>query len=737
MDILFNLLISRLLTYFFHGKCPNMAQRMKTFFDCVIKDFNQNELLPTKMLFFIHSLSTLILYPFLVVQMKHLGLDVQETAIISFVTPFVSIILPLFIGRIADKIGHVKYLLAVSSVAAGPTALLLLLVPVARTTVMFPENLIFSVSCEGESIPYLSLHGEDMCILHENKKTLDSLFHQQSCGFGCQAYLDQTYTDYVMNVSRYQVLLYDVIYSKPMVYTFPVIPENESELRMETQRKILLKNNHRYSNTIMKMSKNSFYFPTMHMFNFTCNMTNEPNIGCVMGGNEQFVDFKRLEKFWNARLKLLPPDNYDIEENTQTFEFDYLNSTKQNNITCKRNEVMNTKLISVSINVDLPHSPIKHLDIGSCSLRCLVTTRRENVCINPVLKVEQNVALSFWSYLGIRVVLDIINSASIIMFETVLREKNDDYGFQKVYVIIGGMICSPFSGWMIDYASGGKNYHDFRASFRRRRTEDEIEIDGSPQTRVLSVEELLEEYRRMHNPIDNTDGEVTDEEDEAVFLERSLPPIQEENMDEQGASAEDPNQKQVSVPSDYFVDSHDPMPAIQKENFEQPQDGQLVLPKAPNHIAVNMPADASDGPQTTIQDQAISNNLNLSKNPGDIQLDIPCDGSDANAPKLEPNGMGEALPGPLDLHNNPDQIQVNPVLPDEVDAAVPTVEENVEQEAVPAPNMIAAADAPAAAVNPSNWFENITCTLCFFRLLTLLFSGAVMLAVWLIGSNHK
>ncbi|XP_072401807.1 uncharacterized protein [Diabrotica undecimpunctata] len=442
-----------------------MAEHMKTFFDCVIKDFNQNELLPTKMLFFIHSLSTLVLYPFLVVQMKHLGLDVQETAIISFVTPFVSIILPLLIGHIADKIGHVKYLLAVSSVAAGPTALLLLLVPVARTTVMFPENLIFSVSCEGESIPYLSLHGEDMCILHENKKTLDSFFHQQSCGFGCQAYLDQTYTDYVMNVSRYQVLLYDVIHSKPMIYTFPVIPENKSELRMETQRKVLLKNNHRYSNTIMKMSKNSFYFPTMHMYNFTCNMTYEPNIGCIMGGNEQFVDFKRLKKFWNARLKLLPPDNYDIEENTQTFEFDYLNSTKQNNITCKRNEVMNTKLISVSINVDLPHSPIKHLDIGSCSLRCLVTTRRENVCINPAFKVEKNVALSFWSYLGIRVVLDIINSASIIMFETVLREKNDDYGLQRVYVIIGGMICTPFSGWMIDYASDGKNYHDFRPVF--------------------------------------------------------------------------------------------------------------------------------------------------------------------------------------------------------------------------------------------------------------------------------
>ncbi|XP_050497571.1 uncharacterized protein LOC114342205 [Diabrotica virgifera virgifera] len=442
-----------------------MAQCMKTFFDCVIKDFNQNELLSTKLLFFIHSLSTLILYPFLVVQMKHLGLDVQETAIISFVTPVVSIILPLLTGRIAEKIGHIKYLLAASSVVAGTTALLLLLVPVGRTTVMFPENLIFSVSCEGDSIPYFSLHGEDMCILHENKKTLDSFFHQQSCGFGCQAYLDQTYTDYVMNVSRYKVLLYDVIDSKPMIYTFPVEPENKSELRMETQRNVLLKNDHRYSNTIMKMSKNSFYFPTMHMFNFTCNMKYEPKIECIMGGNEQFVDFKRLKRFWNARLKLLPPDSYDMEEDTQTFEFDYLNSTKQKKFVCKRNELMNSKLVSVSINVDLPHSPIKHLDIGSCSLRCLVTTRRDNVCVNPAYQVEKNVSLTFWSYLGIRVVLDVINSASIIMFEAIVREQNDDYGLKRVYVMIGGMICSPFSGWMVDYASLGKNYHDFRPVF--------------------------------------------------------------------------------------------------------------------------------------------------------------------------------------------------------------------------------------------------------------------------------
>lgn len=52
------------------------------------------------------------------------------------------------------------------------------------------------------------------------------------------------------------------------------------------------------------------------------------------------------------------------------------------------------------------------------------------------------------------------------MFEgaviAILREQKADYGLQRIYGNIGGMISSPLSGLLIDYASKDKGYTDFR-----------------------------------------------------------------------------------------------------------------------------------------------------------------------------------------------------------------------------------------------------------------------------------
>lgn len=52
------------------------------------------------------------------------------------------------------------------------------------------------------------------------------------------------------------------------------------------------------------------------------------------------------------------------------------------------------------------------------------------------------------------------------MFEgaviAILREQNADYGLQRVYGSIGGMISSPLSGLLIDYFTGDKGFTDFR-----------------------------------------------------------------------------------------------------------------------------------------------------------------------------------------------------------------------------------------------------------------------------------
>jgi len=60
----------------------------------------------------------------------------------------------------------------------------------------------------------------------------------------------------------------------------------------------------------------------------------------------------------------------------------------------------------------------------------------------------------------------IIGGTTFAMFEgaviAILREQEADYGLQRIYGSIGGMISSPLSGLLIDYASKGKGYTDFR-----------------------------------------------------------------------------------------------------------------------------------------------------------------------------------------------------------------------------------------------------------------------------------
>jgi len=66
----------------------------------------------------------------------------------------------------------------------------------------------------------------------------------------------------------------------------------------------------------------------------------------------------------------------------------------------------------------------------------------------------------------VRVFVGIIGSTAFAMFEgaviAILREHKADYGLQRIYASVGSMISSPLSGIMIDYASRGKGYKDFR-----------------------------------------------------------------------------------------------------------------------------------------------------------------------------------------------------------------------------------------------------------------------------------
>lgn len=53
-------------------------------------------------------IAILVLYPYLTIHMRELGISVEETAIMSAVTPAVAILMPPLAGMIADKIGNFR-----------------------------------------------------------------------------------------------------------------------------------------------------------------------------------------------------------------------------------------------------------------------------------------------------------------------------------------------------------------------------------------------------------------------------------------------------------------------------------------------------------------------------------------------------------------------------------------------------------------------------------------------------
>jgi len=119
----------------------------------------------------------------------------------------------------------------------------------------------------------------------------------------------------------------------------------------------------------------------------------------------------------------------------------------------------------VSISVPLMY-PNHSVVLSSCRARCLLTAPRANVCTNLEENEVYNTHLTFWSSMVIRVFVGIISGTAFAMFEgavvAILREQKADYGLQRVFANVGGMISSPISGILMDYASKGKGYTDFR-----------------------------------------------------------------------------------------------------------------------------------------------------------------------------------------------------------------------------------------------------------------------------------
>ena len=89
---------------------------------------------------------------------------------------------------------------------------------------------------------------------------------------------------------------------------------------------------------------------------------------------------------------------------------------------------------------------------GASSLLLLAIHRVANVTITNHWMSE-----TFWAYLAVRVLLDILRASSLMLFEgavvSIIKQHGGDYGLQKLFGTLGAVIFGPLSGVLIDLAS--------------------------------------------------------------------------------------------------------------------------------------------------------------------------------------------------------------------------------------------------------------------------------------------
>ena len=100
------------------------------------------------------------------------------------------------------------------------------------------------------------------------------------------------------------------------------------------------------------------------------------------------------------------------------------------------------------LSVNLTTTPSS--TIGDCetTYQCHVTPLKSSVD-SP----------AFWQYFAIRIILDILKGASLVLFEgavmAIIKQHGGDIGLQKLFSTFGGLIFGPIAGAMIDIQSFG------------------------------------------------------------------------------------------------------------------------------------------------------------------------------------------------------------------------------------------------------------------------------------------
>ncbi|XP_014616480.1 PREDICTED: uncharacterized protein LOC106793789 [Polistes canadensis] len=339
---------------------------------------------------------------------------------------------------------------------------------------LLPLKLIFFVQAS-------SKNDKNNCYLNRIK-----MFSRYACHIDEQ---NETISQALLTSRLYTIMSYDfkIGINDSFKYTASLnnIPQDIGQIQdMRINRK--LKNNEFFKTSVRRLSKNDYFFPTNPLYEFSCTPSTfledfdsirENKTLCTFG---QFIDPSKEKtnrtknrQSYLSKLNKLELTDDDIAEERLKFVADEVSWDGETfeKVICKNTKENDQKIIVKVPLLDYAQSPEPYqiLNIENCVKKCIVSMPRKEVCFNKNMQVEYNITLTFWLYLVIRVFIGIIGGTTFAMFEgaviAILREQEADYGLQRIYGSIGGMISSPLSGLLIDYASRDKGYTDFRPAF--------------------------------------------------------------------------------------------------------------------------------------------------------------------------------------------------------------------------------------------------------------------------------
>ncbi|XP_045495016.1 major facilitator superfamily domain-containing protein 6-A-like [Colias croceus] len=446
-------------------------QMIRSFFKRILDDLKQKKLLPLKILCFVHASTHVVLYPYLTIHMRELGISVEETAVMSSLTPLFLIMIPPLAGLFADKIGNFRLLLALTSVLGGLSALLMLTVPVGRLMVTYPPSVELVASCNGQNLRLQHVSQYSCQPLHQYAH--ETNLTVESCGYICELpNASPEEMDAVLRSNLYNVNLQSPIQSTRLYYQniYNSLSRDSKPVKDQTRVRILT-NDPYFNSTMRKVTDNKIFFPVPQLYKMECKYE-VTNATCTLGKSDLLSQTDAGAEYeFRARL------SHDVKTgNNEVHEYKVRSILKENgtkygddfngvdSTTCidKLSQTENVDDLSVWVQVNSKR-------FSKCYSACAATAPRTSLCENSQEQVEIDPALTFWTYMAVRVFVGIIGGTSFAMFEgaviAIIREQCADYGLQKVYGSFGGILSSPLSGLLIDYASRGKGYRDFRPAF--------------------------------------------------------------------------------------------------------------------------------------------------------------------------------------------------------------------------------------------------------------------------------